>query len=91
MDSELRGRRNPWFAVVCQFVRPRGKLDSVESIEQPCLGSLAYVNAEGVSTPLAIMQRYVRNQGDGWTRTLDAFRLALEDLVTPPPGQEFCE
>ena len=52
------------------------------------LGSLAYVNAEGVSTPLAIMQRYVRNQGDGWTRTLDAFRLALEELVTPPPGQE---
>ncbi len=52
------------------------------------LGSLTHVNAEGVSTALAIMQRYVRNQGDGWTRTLDAFRLALEELVTPPPGQE---
>ncbi|MFN3890806.1 MAG: maltose alpha-D-glucosyltransferase [Beijerinckiaceae bacterium] len=52
------------------------------------LGSLTHVDAEGVSTPLAILQRYVRNQGDGWTRTLDAFRLALEELVTPPPEQE---
>lgn len=51
------------------------------------LGSLTHVSAEGVATPLAILQRYVRNQGDGWTRTLDAFRLALEELVTPPPGQ----
>ncbi len=52
------------------------------------LGSLTHVSAEGVSTPLAVMQRYVRNQGDGWTRTRDAFQLALEELVTPPPGQE---
>ena len=52
------------------------------------LGSLTHISADGVSTPLAIMQRYVRNQGDGWTRTRDAFQLALEELVTPPPGQE---
>lgn len=52
------------------------------------LGSLSHFSADGVATPLAFLQRYVRNQGDGWTRTLDAFRLALEELVTPPPGQE---
>jgi maltose alpha-D-glucosyltransferase/alpha-amylase len=52
------------------------------------LGSVEHVDGDGVSTPLAILQRYVRNQGDGWTRTLDAFRLALEELVTPAPEHE---
>lgn len=51
------------------------------------LKALEHVSAEGESTPLAIMQRYVRNQGNGWTRTFDTFHLALETRVTPPPGQ----
>jgi maltose alpha-D-glucosyltransferase/alpha-amylase len=69
---------------MCRYLTERAHFEGTPAY----LGSLTHESPDGVSTPLAILQRYERNQGDGWTRTLDAFRLALEELVTPPPGQE---
>ena len=69
---------------MCRYLTETAHFDGTPAY----LGSVTHVSPEGAVTPLAILQRYVRNQGDGWTRTLDAFTLALEELVTPPPGQE---
>ncbi len=33
----------------------------------PLYGTIEHVDAEGVPTALAVMQGFVRNQGDGWT------------------------
>ena len=48
------------------------------------LGSIVHRSEDGVITPLAIMQRYVRNQGDAWTRSVDLFRRAFEEMLTAP-------
>ena len=39
-------------------------------------------------TSLAVAQAFVRNQGDGWSWTLDQFNRALDDLATPEGGAE---
>lgn len=52
------------------------------------LGSIVHMSPEGVTTPLAIMQRYVRNQGDAWTRCVDLFGRAFEEMLTAPEGHE---
>jgi maltose alpha-D-glucosyltransferase/alpha-amylase len=52
----------------------------------PVAGSVQYVGADGVPVTLAIVQKYVTNQGDGWVwaveyleRFLEQGRLAVED------------
>ncbi len=52
------------------------------------LGSAVHLEPDGSMTPLAILHSFIRNQGDGWTRGVDAFRLALEELLTPPQESE---
>jgi maltose alpha-D-glucosyltransferase/alpha-amylase len=37
----------------------------------PLAGTVEHVEKDGQSTTLAILQAYVRNQGDGWTYTLE--------------------
>jgi maltose alpha-D-glucosyltransferase / alpha-amylase len=49
----------------------------------PLLGEVVRVSAEGQRVSLAVAQGFVRNQGDGWTWTLDHLRRALDDLGTP--------
>jgi maltose alpha-D-glucosyltransferase/alpha-amylase len=52
----------------------------------PMFGSVEYVNADGRSTALGVLQGFVRGQGDAWRWTLDALKRLLEDL-TLAPGQ----
>ncbi|MDB5570197.1 MAG: trehalose synthase [Hyphomicrobiales bacterium] len=69
---------------VSRFLSEPGRFDGSPAY----LGSVVHVDADGVPTPLAVLHRFIRNQGDGWTRAVDAFRLALEELLTPPPESE---
>ncbi|MEO3432178.1 maltose alpha-D-glucosyltransferase [Inquilinus sp. CAU 1745] len=43
-------------------------------------GSVEHVAADGTRTAIAVLQEFIRNQGDGWTFTLAYLRRELEDL-----------
>jgi maltose alpha-D-glucosyltransferase / alpha-amylase len=53
----------------------------------PLLGTVEYVAAEGSPTALAILQRFLRNQGDAWTWLLDLLKREL-DTIALIPAQE---
>ncbi len=44
----------------------------------PTLGVVEHVDPDGVVTALAVLQRFVRNQGDAWTWTLGALTRILD-------------
>jgi maltose alpha-D-glucosyltransferase / alpha-amylase len=48
------------------------------------LGSVEHIAAGGTAEALAVLQRFVRNQGDAWTFTLDSLRRELDTLVLLP-------
>lgn len=48
------------------------------------LGSVEYVAADGTPTALAVLQRFVRNQGDAWSQLLDALKRELETFALVP-------
>jgi len=48
----------------------------------PVAGALEYRAADGTLMTLALAQAYVRNQGDGWTTTLDYLDRFLEERRT---------
>jgi maltose alpha-D-glucosyltransferase/alpha-amylase len=48
------------------------------------LGSVEHIAADGTPQALAVLQRFVRNQGDAWTFTLDSLRRELDTLVLLP-------
>ena len=50
----------------------------------PIAGVLEHAAAGGEVRLLAVLQAYVRNQGDGWTYALDYVRRHLEELRTAP-------
>ncbi|MQX37924.1 maltose alpha-D-glucosyltransferase [Roseospira navarrensis] len=43
------------------------------------LGSVEMISADGAPTALAVLQAFVRNQGDGWAYSQDYLRRYLED------------
>ena len=47
------------------------------------LGTLESVDAEGNPTALAILQSFVRNQGDAWGWTVESLKRGLETLALP--------
>jgi maltose alpha-D-glucosyltransferase/alpha-amylase len=51
----------------------------------PLLAAAEHVGADGERTALAIVQGFVRNQGDGWSYTLDYLDRALEDVRLASP------
>jgi maltose alpha-D-glucosyltransferase/alpha-amylase len=53
----------------------------------PLLGVVDYVDSEENHTVLAILQTFVRNQGDAWTWTLGALKRILEAAALTP-GQD---
>ncbi len=53
----------------------------------PVLGVIEYVDDADNHTVLAILQTYMRNQGDAWTWTLEALKRILEDAALTP-GQD---
>jgi len=46
------------------------------------LGEVRRIDENGNSRSLAVAQSFVRNQGDGWSWTLDQFKRALVDFAT---------
>ena len=46
----------------------------------PLLGTLELMDCDGTPTALALLQGFVRNQGDGWSFTEDYLRRVLQDL-----------
>ncbi|KAA0683325.1 maltose alpha-D-glucosyltransferase [Roseomonas genomospecies 6] len=63
----------------------------------PLLGSVEHVAEDGTPTALFVLQGFVRNQGDGWSSTVDSLvrdlddiRLGLShDLEEPEEGEPF--
>ncbi|GAB0118440.1 maltose alpha-D-glucosyltransferase [Acidisoma sp. 7E03] len=47
----------------------------------PFLGELVRIAADGTPHTLMIVQSFVRNQGDGWTWTLDYLSRAVEEIA----------
>jgi maltose alpha-D-glucosyltransferase/alpha-amylase len=56
----------------------------------PVAGALEYEAADGVPMTLGLLQAYVRNEGDGWTYTVDYLERYLEDrrAATEPPPED---
>ena len=46
------------------------------------LGEVARIDRQGQRHSLAVAQAFIRNQGDGWTWTLNMFKRAVDDLAT---------
>ncbi|BBD80325.1 maltose alpha-D-glucosyltransferase [Aerosticca soli] len=46
----------------------------------PLLGEVVHVGADDVPTALAVLQGFVRNQGDAWRWTLDFLRRSYDDF-----------
>ncbi|HET7674655.1 MAG TPA: maltose alpha-D-glucosyltransferase, partial [Gammaproteobacteria bacterium] len=64
----------------------------------PLLGSIERIDASGMPTTLAIVHRYVPNQGDGWQHTVEHLERRLEEPgiaiaaaeeAEPPPVYDF--
>ncbi len=52
----------------------------------PLAGALEYVANDGETRLLAMLQGYIANQGDGWTRSLEYLERHLEQYRTTPAG-----
>ncbi|HXI76188.1 MAG TPA: maltose alpha-D-glucosyltransferase [Steroidobacteraceae bacterium] len=52
----------------------------------PLAGVLEYLSNDGEVRPLALLQGYVANQGDGWTYSLEYLQRHLEQYRTTPAG-----
>ncbi|HJP97366.1 MAG TPA: putative maltokinase, partial [Rhodanobacteraceae bacterium] len=61
---------------VCRFLTGAGFANT-----PPLLGTLERVGPDGVATVLAIAQGFVRNQGDGWTQTVEHLERRLEEAA----------
>jgi maltose alpha-D-glucosyltransferase/alpha-amylase len=46
------------------------------------LGEVTRIDRQGERHSLAVAQAFIRNQGDGWTWTLNMFKRAVDDLAT---------
>ena len=54
----------------------------------PLLGALEWIDDTGKPTALAAAYRYLHNQGDGWTYTLDYLGRALEKIALVEQDEE---
>jgi maltose alpha-D-glucosyltransferase/alpha-amylase len=50
-------------------------------------GALEYVRGRGEPATLAILQRFVPNEGDAWSYTLDSLRPFYESATARPPAE----
>jgi maltose alpha-D-glucosyltransferase/alpha-amylase len=57
----------------------------------PILGVIEYVEQNGTRTALAVLQRFIRCQGDAWTWTLEALKRILETLAFTPAQINDCD
>ncbi|KVF80651.1 maltose alpha-D-glucosyltransferase [Burkholderia vietnamiensis] len=49
-------------------------------------GEVVHVDPDGTPHTVAILQRYVDNQGDAWTRSFDFLKRAIDELALPAVG-----
>lgn len=49
----------------------------------PLVGEVVRIGADGAPHTVAILQEYVDNQGDAWTRSCDFLKRAIEELALP--------
>ncbi|GGE36699.1 trehalose synthase [Agaricicola taiwanensis] len=54
----------------------------------PLLGYLEHVGSDGTSTAMAVLQGYVRNQGDAWGWLLDGLKRELELVALSAEGEQ---
>jgi maltose alpha-D-glucosyltransferase / alpha-amylase len=58
----------------------------------PLAGAIEYLRGDGTPVTIALLQRYVSNQGDGWSYTLDYLARFLEHrLLEPAPPEPVVE
>ncbi len=50
----------------------------------PTLGTLEHVDASGATSALAVLQRFVRNQGNAWRLTIDTLTREFDALALAP-------
>jgi trehalose synthase-fused probable maltokinase len=55
----------------------------------PVAGSIEYIQANGETVTVAILQGFVHNQGDAWKYTLEAFDRYLVRCRAQPTGREY--
>jgi maltose alpha-D-glucosyltransferase / alpha-amylase len=51
------------------------------------LGTLEHVDEDGTRTALAVLQKFVQNQGDAWTLMLEGLRRDFETVVLAPESE----
>jgi len=51
----------------------------------PLLGAVQHIAEDGTPTTLAVLQGFVRNQGDGWSTTVDYLMRMLDELRLGAP------
>jgi maltose alpha-D-glucosyltransferase / alpha-amylase len=51
------------------------------------LGSVEHIAPDGTPRALAVLQRFIRNQGDAWSFTLDSLRRELDTLLLLPENE----
>ncbi|RQS71276.1 maltose alpha-D-glucosyltransferase [Burkholderia sp. Bp8963] len=54
----------------------------------PLGGEVVHVDPDGAPHTVAILQRYVDNQGDAWTRSFDFLKRAVDELALPGSDDE---
>jgi maltose alpha-D-glucosyltransferase/alpha-amylase len=54
----------------------------------PLFGDIEYIDPDGKSTALGVLQGFVRGQGDAWRWTIDALKRLLEDVTLAPADAE---
>ncbi|MBK8906449.1 MAG: maltose alpha-D-glucosyltransferase [Rhodospirillales bacterium] len=54
----------------------------------PLLGSVELFDADGTPTALAVLHGFVRNQGDGWSFTVDYLDRHISEIEVTPVGDE---
>jgi maltose alpha-D-glucosyltransferase/alpha-amylase len=64
---------------VGRFLTARTSFRSIAALD----GSIVYESPEGDASTVAVLQRWIENDGDGWTRMLSWLRRCLEARRTP--------
>ena len=65
-----------------RFLTTKARLPSVPKLS----GSLEYVEPDGSSTTVAVLHRFVENEGTVWSLTLDTLRAYLSSVAASPEG-----
>ncbi|NEL42304.1 MAG: hypothetical protein G3W69_31370, partial [Xanthomonas perforans] len=57
----------------------------------PLLGSVSRIDAQGTITTIALLQGFIRNQGDAWRWTLDHLARSFDEYATAQTDESRAE